>query len=186
MKLKSVYIALTTLITLSSACLAEDTTGYHRPQTEAERALEHILQKDRAGDVNMRGYLIQYPERDISKDENYANLFTQRLVKEISAFEKKLVSAQCNGEYTGELCGYDASYLSCSQDAPDEYLYRTQQEIEDKEATIRAIWSPLYTGSVESKTTYHLTKHDGNWRLDGVICANGDAFNASAFVPKPN
>lgn len=184
MKPKAACILLVVLTVLSSACIAADKAAFYPPQTEAEHALDGILARDRQGDADMIGYLVQYSERDKSKDANYTAFFTNGFVKAVSAFEKKLVDTQCDGKYTGELCGHDASYISCGQDTPDEYLYQTEQA-NDKEATIAAIWSPEYTESIKYKSTHRLLKQNGRWKLDGVACANGQSFNfkSRSFLP---
>jgi hypothetical protein len=176
MKSKTAYILFFALIALSSACVAEDKLAFHPPRTEAERTLDSILAKDRQGDSDMRGYLIQYTQRDKSKDASYAPLFTDGFVKEVSVFEKHLVDTQCDGKYTGELCGYDASYITCNQDSPDEYLYQTEG-VNDNEAIIAVIWPPEYAENTPYKTVYHLLKNGETWQLDGILCADGDSFN---------
>lgn len=185
MKLKVACSLFSALIILSAPCAADDGKGFHPPQTKAERTLDVILEKDRQGDNDMVGYLVQHAGRDRSKDKNYAPFFTDGFVTAVSAFEASLVDAQCDGKYTGELCGYEASYISCGQDMPDRYLYQTEL-MNEKEAVIVAIWPPEYAGNAQRKTTYYLVEQGEVWRLDGVLCRDGDGFNMRSGPLKPH
>lgn len=102
--MKFVFAFALILLLPIAACAAAPSTAFHPPQTEAEKALDHILMLH-------------------TQDKEYRNFFTSALEKSIDDVEARLVKENCGGQYLeGELCGLDYTVLTCAQDVDDSYI----------------------------------------------------------------
>jgi hypothetical protein len=145
----------------------------HPPKTPPERALDAILkQADQDPDL-LDNLFDGRDKRPYRAAVDYTKVLTAPLMAAMSAKEKSLVQAGCDGHYRkGESCGLDYSPITCAQDLNDLYLYRTNASSADR-AEITYAWP----GTKKSAATYRLV-HQGNaWKIDGISCTGGDAFN---------
>ncbi|MCT4626439.1 hypothetical protein [Halodesulfovibrio sp.] len=157
----------------------ESDDGFSSPINEAELALDAILTFDQLASQDDRfgpfmDFIIGYPERDTTFDHLYKSFFTPALIKAWRTAERDRVMQDCKGEYIdGDLCGLGFNPLSCAQDdPPNGYVYKTQMET-DKFILIAAAWK----GWEDPTAIYRMVFEENQWRLDGVICADGDRFN---------
>jgi hypothetical protein len=171
-----------------------DKPQFHPPQTEAEKALDHILQLDHA-DTQLAEFAVKDPGYDRSKTSAFSHLFTQPLLGAWEKGEKDSVSRECGGKYKdGWICGMDINPISCStsdDDWPDEhrsYLYRAiKRNTSEVILTYKVVIS--YTASDARRITqmlpdskrdrffYRMVKDKDRWKLDGVVCDNYYHFN---------
>ena len=66
----------------------------------------------------------------------------------------------------------DYSPITCAQDFSDSYLYRTESSGPDQ-AEITYYWP----GEKKPVATYRLVRQAQTWKIDGIRCTDGDAFN---------
>lgn len=159
-------IALVFSLLLPVVAWAAASALVHPPQTAQEKVLAAILR--RAGnDENIFEFLLNRPWYDASKNSGYDILFSQSLLHKLSQEEATLVKENCGGIYKeGEICGMDYDPITCSQDPPERYAYKTLSQAPNK-AVI------LVTSVVSSYTPigdYTLIKHGQYWELDAVNC----------------
>jgi len=145
----------------------------HPPKSTAERALDGIL-KHADQDPDLRDNLFDgRGQRPFRPAEDYSKVLTAPLIAAMSAKEKALVQARCDGHYRkGELCGLDYSPITCAQDLSDSYLYRTETNGGDL-AEISYYWP----GTKKAVATYRLVRRAETWKVDGIRCTDGDEFN---------
>jgi hypothetical protein len=145
----------------------------HPPKSTAERALDGIL-KHADQDPDLRDNLFDgRGQRPFRPAEDYTKVLTAPLIAAMSAKETALVQARCDGHYRkGELCGLDYSPITCAQDLSDSYLYRTEATGGD-----RAVISYYWPGTKNPVATYRLVRQAETWKVDGIRCMDGDAFN---------
>ena len=165
------FLAVLFLYTQKS--MATENT-FHAPQSPAEKTLAHILELDSQKNSNIYPFLTKtfgfYP------NIKYERLFTKKFIDAIAKNEERLVQENCDGEYTkGQACGIDINPLTCSQDAPDYYLYKTIKET-DQEAFIVFIW-PQDINDTKLNIPHRMKKENGVWKLDGINCFEGYRFN---------
>jgi hypothetical protein len=152
------------------ACCADG--AFHAPDSDAEKALDHILDSDRILDSGQQKspgfheFMIGADKLDKSHEDAYGAMFTKPLLAAWRLAERKAVRVNCHGHYQkGELCGIDYDMLTCAQDEADTYLYRT--DVDDGHvARIAYKW----LGNEPEVASYVLVKEGGQWRLDGVDC----------------
>jgi hypothetical protein len=175
------------LLFLSSAILsaicsrpafAED-SKFHPPQTEAEIALDKIFDLEDK-DSNMLFFALAMPYYHPPKDTGYAQLFTKALLKAWRKKEADLVRENCGGKYReGEICGLDFDPITCAQDRPDKFVFRTIKSGKES-VSIIAAW-PQSVNDERYFKYYKLVKEEDVWKLDGVYCRESDNFN----MPSP-
>ena len=145
----------------------------HPPTTTAERALDGIL-KHADYDANQLDNLFGgRGQKNFHATADYSKVLTAPLLAAITAEQKAMVKADCGGEYKkGELCGMDSSPITCAQDMSDSYLYRTESSADDR-VEIAYYWP----GTRKPVATYRLVRQAETWKIDGIRCTDGDAFN---------
>lgn len=150
---------------------AEEDTGFHRPTTQAERALDAILKRVDA-DEQALDNLLGGRDRTFRRTVDYRPMMTQPLLAAIASEEKASVKRNCGGRYiTGDLCGLGYMPVTCAQDSSSTYVYRTEAESDDQ-ARIAYAWPKANTVAV-----YRMVRQAGAWKIDGIRCKDGDAFN---------
>ncbi|MDU7519929.1 MAG: hypothetical protein E7K72_00815 [Roseomonas mucosa] len=148
---------------------------FQPPATEAERALDAALRAADA-DPDLLSNLIEGrggPGHRRTVDHSAS--LTPALVAAIARVERALVRRNCGGRYRAdEICGLNASPLTCAQDSAEGYLYRTGAGGRDR-AYVAYRWPGPEGRAV---ATYRLLRRGGAWRIDGVRCAEGGpSFN---------
>lgn len=161
----------------STAEDAED--GFSSPINMAEVVLDSILRFESLASKDDRfgpfmDFMIDYPKRTTDFDHMYESFFSPDLVKAWRKAERDQVVQDCDGQYIdGQLCGLGFNPLTCGHDDPPEgYIYRTQLET-DELTLVASTWK----GWNDPKALYRMVKREGQWRLDGVLCVDGDHFN---------
>lgn len=157
----------------SNAAEPAQSGQFHLPQTAAEKALDSILRLSIASNGNLDFFVLKEPSYKPKKDTGYAKLFTPALLTTIAKLQANMVQKDCGGKYkNGEICGFDMSPTTCSQDYPDHYIYRTEKQA-DNDVIIASAWPE----SNDKNDIYHLIFQNGHWALDGIHCADMDGFN---------
>lgn len=169
--------ALLTLAGTASATRPE--LPFHPPASEAERALDAILQRAGADPDPLSNLLEGRGRRGFRPSVDYAAVLTPALLASMRSTERALLRRNCGGQYRqGEICGLDFVPLTCAQDSAESYLYRTQVA-RPGEAVIAYRWPG------ENRTpvaTYRLIHQGGAWRIDGIRCSEGmPGFNLPSF-----
>lgn len=150
---------------------AQENTGFRLPTTQAERALDGIL-KHVDADEQALDNLLGGRNRTYRRTVDYRPMMTQPLLAAIAAKEKANVKRDCGGRYiAGDLCGLGYVPITCAQDTNDTYFYRTEAESGDQ-ARIAYAWTKANAVAV-----YRMVKRAGAWKIDGIRCKEGDAFN---------
>ncbi len=145
----------------------------HPPKTTIERALDAILKHADQDPDQLDNLFDGRGQRPFRPAVDYSKVLTAPLMAAMSAKEKSLVQSECGGHYRkGELCGLDYSPITCAQDLSDSYLYRTEASGEDR-AEITYYWP----GEKKPVATYRLVRQAETWKIDGIRCTDGDAFN---------
>lgn len=174
MKTLFLVLSFALLIASSAACAVKNPAGqpqFHPPQTEAEKALDHILMLDQT-DRYLASFVFKVPERALSRDKKYSRLFTQGLQ---NAWEKSFKSSPLGDD--GTMHYVDINFITCAQDAPKKYLYATGKD-DGHEAYIEPAWPEFVNNPVSPPFfPYRMIKEDGAWKLDGVKCPDGFLFN---------
>lgn len=172
MKLKAPYIALAALLIMSSASLAEHTTGYHRPQTEAENALEKILQLNNNKERDLYNIIFNYPTRNKEYEENTRGLFTENFLQKAEKKEKELIRKSCGNVVPadGQPCDAIRSInpIACAQDILETYYYQTIYH-DDALAIVRYGW-PTDNGNYTAGPEYKFLFINGLWKMDEATC----------------
>jgi hypothetical protein len=154
--------------------------AFHPAQTAAEQALARILKLD--GDkpeqvdpaVETSG---RRPRTTPPPGAAYLRSLTMPLAVAILAEEARQVKVNCGGAYkSGDECGMDADPILCAQDFPKSYLFRTTQSGPGL-AVVESAWPPDQGAQPATSATYRLKLAGGVWKIDGVSCAEGGAFN---------
>ena len=164
-----------TLIFAAGAALAWPAAAepLHPPATSAERALDGILKHADSDGQQLDNLFGGRGQHNFHASADYSKVLTAPLLAAITARQKAVVQADCGGQYKkGELCGLDYSPITCAQDFSDTYLYRTQSSGEDR-AEITYYWP----GTDKPVATYRLIRQAETWKIDGIRCTGGDAFN---------
>lgn len=183
--MKKIIILLALLLTLSTIGEAKEKdnkkqtekidyrTLYHKPETEAEKKLDEILNLAMKGKSWELYYYPIYPYRkgitSISKKEYnyYASFLTKELAQAIDDEEKRIFKESCpNGQTEGDNCGFEFDPLTCAQDHPSFYLYQTTSQT-DSEAIIYYMWGEGYY-----RQKRKLIKQNNKWKLDGIDCSD--------------
>ena len=145
----------------------------HPPRSAAERALDGILKHADQDPDLLDNLFAGRGQRPFRPAEDYTKVLTAPLIAAMTAKEKALVQAGCDGHYRkGEVCGMDYSPITCAQDLSDSYLYRTEASGEDQ-AKINYYWP----GTKTSVATHRLVRQAETWKIDGISCGAGDSFN---------
>lgn len=166
------YFLSVILCVVTSDCVqAEDKSLFHPPETEAEKVLDKIF-TNRKTSAEISYYILQRPGYNKKKSGEYAHFFTPSLLESWAKAGKRDIEEGCNGIYKGEICHIDFDVLTCSQDVPDTFLYRTTYSRED-EAIITYTWPE----NLRDESYYRMIKTEGAWKLDSVDCKGKYQFN---------
>lgn len=167
----SAWLVLATLALVHGPAV-EAAEAFHEPTSEPERALDAILKRvDHDPDVMEN--LVGGRGPGFRRTVDYRTMLTAPVLAAIAAREREAVKRDCGGRYKeGELCGLDYVPVTCAQDSTPLYYYRTDSESADK---AQIAYHAPYAHSPQA--TYRLVKQDGTWKIDGIRCAEGDAFN---------
>ncbi len=156
-----------------AAPLSAANEHFRGPRSEAERALSKILWKADF-DRGFLDYLFADPNRNPKHDVNYAPLVTKNLRASVIAYEKGLPKDLCDGHFrSGRICGFDANPVTCRKEE-GAYLYATQGKTKTA-VTIALISEDQIIP--DDRVTYRLLKQGGAWKIDGILCPSGTAFN---------
>ena len=143
------------------------------PKTLAERTLDGILKHADQDPDQLDNLFDGRGQKPFRPAEDYGKDLMAPLMAAMSAKEKALVQANCGGHYRkGDVCGLDYSPITCAQDLSDSYLYRTEAGGED-----RMEISYYWPGMKRPVATYRLVRQAESWKIDGISCTDGDAFN---------
>ena len=142
---------------------------FHPPQTEAERALDRILELDRADHGNLTAFIWKLPDRDRSKDEYYSTFFTPGLQ---DAWEKYYLGVPEEPE-GGRYVGF--SFIGCGQESLPQYFYMTVRG--NKKMAYIAVSDDQGANDAPDGVLppYRMIKEKGSWKLDGAKCFNDPA-----------
>ncbi len=139
--------------------------------TAAEQRLDQILAADREESgqhASLFFFMVGRPQADPALSAYYHSFFTEALLDAWHRAEARSVKQQCNGRYlSGEICGLDYDPLSCSQEMPDSYVYRTQMQ-----TATSAMIEAGASQAASPAATYHLIKSGPLWKIDGVDCGD--------------
>jgi len=151
----------------------------HPPMTTAERTLDGILKHSDHDADELDNLFGGRGQRNFHPSVDYSKVLTAPLIAAITAKEKALVQAGCGGHYQkGEVCGMDFSPITCAQDMSDSYLYRTEASGGD-----RTEISYYWPGTKQPVAAYRLIRQAETWKIDGIRCTDGDAFNFGGSSP---
>lgn len=167
------------LFTAGCAAASPGKTTFHPPQTEAEKALNNIFERDRTGDLNMYAYILGRPDYKPEDDPGYNKLMTSSFIQATREKERQLVRDNCAGEYReGETCGIDIHLPVCGQDMTDlGFAFQTTHET-PTESYIRYVWlEHLKDAEPYGKPDIKMIKSNDRWLLDGLDCGHGYTFN---------
>jgi hypothetical protein len=157
--------------------------AFHPAQTVTEQTLAKILKldADKPDLVDPTGDKAgRRPRTTPLPGAPYLKYLTTPLATAILGAEAHQVKVACGGVYkAGELCGMDADPIICAQDFPDSYLFRTSQSGPSL-AVVDAAWPPEQGAQPSQSGTYRLKLTGGVWKIDGIKCQAGDAYNWSA------
>lgn len=168
------------MVLFSSDAFAQSISGqpFHAPETSVERALHDLFQVSLKND----SFQAVFYRKDVSgsgPDINLLDFITQPLWDAISKAEFDSVQSECGGVYQEEeRCGLDYDVLFCGQDYPDTFLFQTLH-MDDDRATLTYAWGGgnADTAPVSYEPEYRMLRQDGTWKLDGIDCGAGRAFN---------
>jgi hypothetical protein len=155
----------------------------HPAQTAAEQTLARILKldADKPGQIDPTGGAPgRRPRTTPPPGASYLKYLTTPVATAILVAEARQVKANCGGVYkAGEECGMDSDPILCAQDFPKSYLFLTTQSGPSL-AVIEAAWPPEQGGQPSVSGTYRLKLTGAVWKIDGISCGGGDAYNWSA------
>lgn len=161
--------------------------AFHPAQSAAEQTLGRILKADENPHARIdptAGAVGRRPRTTPPPGAPYLKHLTTPLATAILVDEANQVKANCGGVYkAGELCGMDADPIICAQDFPDHYLFRTIQDAPGA-VVIEAAWPPDRGAEPSRSGAYRLTLSGGVWKIDGIACADGEAYNWSPKAAK--
>jgi hypothetical protein len=169
--MRSGYCAFALVGLFSAPAIAD--ALFHTPATSSEKALNATLRASDKDNDLLGNLLGGRGDPHFKKTFDYSPRLTDALMKAIVAEEVALVKKDCGGHYTeGDICGLDYSPITCGQDNSNAYLYRTEQD-DGHTAVI------TYNASKNEKpiATYRVTLVVDRWKIDGVKCSDGAAFN---------
>jgi hypothetical protein len=179
--MKATTLLCVTAVTVALAAgSASAEPAFHPAQTAAEHTLAQILKldADKPGQIDPTGDKAgRRPRATPPPGASYLKYLTTPLATAILGAEARLVKKDCGGVYkAGELCGMDADPIVCAQDFPDSYLFRTNQSGPDL-AVMEAAWPPDPGAEPSPSGAYRLKLTGGVWKIDGIKCEGGDAYN---------
>jgi hypothetical protein len=182
--MRAAFLSYATAFTVALAAgSASAAPAFHPARTGAEQALARILKLggDKPDQVDPAiGAPGRRPRTTPPAGAAYLRYVTKPLAVAILAAEAHEVKANCGGVYkSGELCGMDADPIICAQDFPESYLFRTTRGGPSL-AVVEAAWPPEQGAQAKANAAYRLKLAGGVWKIDGVSCAAGDAYNWSA------
>lgn len=145
----------------------------HGPANETETILNEIIVHLATNDALMQGILSRRPTTE-KLQEIADHFFTQALRQAWLQKDKELALVDCGkAQVAGQICGLDYDPFFCAQDIPIEpVLYNTIRSDKDT-----AIISVSWAKDGEVMAVYKLLKIGNTWKVDGISCAEGDAFN---------
>lgn len=179
----TIVFCVTAVTVALAAGSASAEAPFHPAQTAAEHTLAQILKldADKPGQIDPTGDRAgRRPRTTPAPGASYLKYLTTPLATAILGAEAAQVKKDCGGVYkAGEECGMDADPIICAQDFPDSYLFRTSQGGPSL-AVVEAAW-PADPGAQPSPSgAYRLKLTGGVWKIDGIKCEGGDAYNWSA------
>jgi hypothetical protein len=180
MKKRLLILFFALLLFLPAACAAEKPANrpqFHPPQTAAERALDAIFHAEKISEGEMNYFILKRPGYNRRKGETYSHFFTESLLDAWAKAGKKDIDEGCGGVYKGEICSIDFDVLTCAQDVPDAYFYRTIKT-QDSKAIITYSWPE----DQRDGSHYLMVKTGGGWKLDGVDCGEKYKFNITTSL----
>lgn len=192
MRIRVLFLLATSVLLISYANVTPTYTIFNAPKTEAEKALDGILKRATV-DANFFEFVLKRPWFDPAKGNDYSTMLTQTLLDTLAAREAKYVKEDCGGKYLdGEICGLDYDPITCGQDPPLAYRFRTRMQKEGVAviSTVNALSSNDFANyrliADEYPPTYRMLKVNGQWQLDGIDCgdANSNDDYASRFNMK--
>jgi hypothetical protein len=155
---------------------------FHPSQTAAEQTLARILKLDRDKPEQINPAIGSSGRRARTTPPpgaTYLKYLTMPLALAILAEESRDVKLECGGIYkSGEECGMDSDPIICAQDSPDSYLFRTKRS-GPSHAIVEAAWPPDQGARIKADASYRLKLTDGVWKIDGISCGAGGAYNWS-------
>ncbi len=179
MRAAILWYATAVALAAGSACAKP---AFHPAGTAAEQTLARILKL--AGDKPEQvdpaiGAPGRRPHTTPPTGAAYLRSLTMPLAVAILAKEAHEVKANCGGVYkSGEECGMDADPIICAQDFPESYLFRTTRSGPSL-AVVEAAWPPEQGAQAKANAAYRLKLAGGVWKIDGISCGAGDAYNWS-------
>ena len=154
------------------AAVLAASAGFHAPETASERVLDRMLKRAGADEEQLDNLFHRFGPVAAAKRVDYRALLSDGLLDAMRGEERREVQRECGGHYQPNvICGMVSSPITCAQDFPSAYLYRTLAEGADR--AIIAFKSP--DGGLVA--TYRLKRFSGNWKIDGVECHGGARFN---------
>jgi len=158
---------------------------YHAPQTEAEKTLDRILQKD-IDDPDLSRFILRTPElrtsdrkRSASVLEHdspaakaeYGGFFTASLSVALANVVREEKIRLCGTKYmNGKNCLADYDPIACTYRFDvfgRPFLYKTYESGRDE-----AVVSYIHVEDrILMSAYYYLKREDGTWKLDGIICS---------------
>jgi hypothetical protein len=179
----AILLYVTAFAVALAAGSASAKPAFHPAQTAAEQTLAGILKLD--GDKPERvdpaiETFARRPRTSPPPGVAYLRYVTMPLAVAILAEEAHEVKVNCGGVYkSGEECGMDADPILCAQDSPDSYLFRTTKSGPSL-AVVEASWPPDRGAQPTTNAAYRLKLTGDVWKIDGISCGAGDAYNWSA------
>jgi hypothetical protein len=134
----------------------QKTIKFHKPETEAERALDRIL-----GNV--------FELTDENKD-----MFTAEFIKDYNrqSCVGVLNIKECMKDWSYDSYPWDANAISCSQDSPYGYAKDPYDEL-FRATNCKNLSNECYIKMITG--VYYMKKEKGKWRVDGISC-NPDGY----------
>jgi hypothetical protein len=179
----TIVLCVTAVTAALAAGSASAEPAFHLAQTAAENTLARILKldADKPGQIDPTGDKAgRRPRATPPPGASYLKYLTTPLAVAILGAEARQVKANCGGVYkAGEECGMDADPIICAQDFPDSYLFRTKVSGPNL-AVVEAAWPPDPGAQPSPSGAYRLKLTGGVWKIDGISCQGGDAYNWSA------
>jgi hypothetical protein len=192
MKFKAFYSLV--LIASTAALFTTLPSRYHLPNSAVESALDSFLRISSAVDdksLALRDYITKAPDAKHTHDKEFDKQISRELRDAVATIEAKEVQKNCNGHYIkGELCGLDIDPITCSQDPPEAYVYRSEI-ISPNETIIRArahnninnesLYERIFSLR-EDMATYRLVFIDHAWKVDGIRCDGERDFSMHYYL----
>jgi len=160
-----------TFITLSNVSFAED-IKFHPPHTEAEKALDKIIYINNHN-RDIRRFIWKHPERNLTKDKQFENLFTKELQ---NSWAKGYRESPLGDDGIHHQVSF--GFLMCGHgDYSESYRYAT---VKKKKNTYYIATVPIEDSNINPSrvsSPFKMKLEDGVWKLDGVKCMDVPYMN---------